>query len=349
MNETDPKQGRPQETGYQIGELIRLAGSPPAAHDASAARVKAAVRTHWHGELARASRRRRVRTAVAFAFATTLIGAVGTWVWRNFDTESPAPRMARIEAVVGPVWMRTGQSASTRSPVLTGLGDSVTVGTELATENRGRAAIRMISGHSVRLDLGTRVRFLSERALALDLGAVYVDSGGSPGRSAESLTIRTPLGVVREIGTQFEVRLEHAAVQVRVREGRVTLDGRHGDFEVSAGAALEVDEQGRASRRELSGFGADWAWIAEITPLMELEGHSLREFLDWVVRERGLKLRFASPDLADSAAEIDLSGSIQGMTLDQAMEAVLPTCRMMHRIERDVLFVERLATGSGSS
>ena len=142
-------------------------------------------------------------------------------------------------------------------------------------------------------------------------------------------------------------------MRVRVREGRVWLDRGKLDrgediLEVGAGTVLEVDEAGRASRREESSFGADWAWIEEVTPLMELEGRSLREFLDWVVRERGLRLRFASPDLADSALEITLNGSIEGMTLDQAMESVLPTCRMIHRIERDVLIIERLAAARGS-
>ena len=77
--------------------------------------------------------------------------------------------------------------------------------------------------------------------------------------------------------------------------------------------------------------------------MMELEGRSLREFLDWMVRERGLRLQFTSPDLAGAASEISLNGSIDGMTLDQALESVLPTCRMAHRINGDVLVVQPIS------
>ena len=44
----------------------------------------------------------------------------------------------------------------------------------------------------------------------LERGAVYVDSGVGPGRHPGSVGIHTPLGVVRDIGTQYEVRVDDA-------------------------------------------------------------------------------------------------------------------------------------------
>ena len=83
--------------------------------------------------------------------------------------------------------------------------------------------------------------------------------------------------------------------------------------------------------------------------MMELGGRSLQEFLDWMARERGLQLRFASPEVAASAPGIVLNGSIDGMTLDEALESVLPTCRMSHRIEGDALLIRHAGSPNGPS
>ena len=41
-------------------------------------------------------------------------------------------------------------------------------------------------------------------------------------------------------------------------------------------------------------------------------------------------------------ADIVLNGSIEGMSLDEALQSVLPTCRMRHRIEDGILRIEPL-------
>ena len=329
----------PREADGRTGKLVRLAGPRPSVSPERAARVKAAVRSSWEREVAR-GRRGRVWIAAALATATMVVLAVGVAMWRRANPLPMPPATARVETVAGSVWVRPISAHSTEPPVLVRPGDVLTVGSELATEGNDRVAIRIASGHSIRLDADSRLRILSERTLALDRGAVYVDSGSRDGRSAGSVRVHTSRGVVRDIGTQFEVRLGDTSLLVRVREGLVSIDGDRRGHEVSAGFEVEVDDEGRIRRRALRSFDAEWAWIGEITPMMEVEGRSLREFLDWVVRERGLRLRFARPGLSDSASRITLNGSIEGMSLDQALEAVLPTCRMVHRLERDVLLVE---------
>jgi hypothetical protein len=74
---------------------------------------------------------------------------------------------------------------------------------------------------------------------------------------------------------------------------------------------------------------------------MEIEGRPVGEFLDWIARERGLQLTFEDPALYVTAAETGLNGSIDGMSLDQALEAVLPTCGMTHHIQNGTLTVLR--------
>jgi ferric-dicitrate binding protein FerR (iron transport regulator) len=213
----------------------------------------------------------------------------------------------------------------------------------LDTEGGGRIAARLASGQSLRLNAGTIVHVLAERAFRLEHGAVYVDSNPTPTQTRSPLTIATPRGVVRDVGTQFEVHVDAAAVRIRVREGSVSLTGDGDALEVAAGQQLDVDEGGRVGRRQLAAFGNEWAWAAEIAPAMTIEGRSLRVFLDGMARERGLALRFVPDGLAAAAATTTLNGSIEGMTLDEALHSVLPTCRMRHRIEGGLLLIEPLA------
>jgi hypothetical protein len=74
--------------------------------------------------------------------------------------------------------------------------------------------------------------------------------------------------------------------------------------------------------------------------MMEIEGRSLRQFLEWVARERGWILRFDSLATSAEADSIILDGSIDGLTLDQALEAVLATSRLTHRVDQGVLEIE---------
>lgn len=244
-----------------------------------------------------------------------------------------------MEIVTGTAWSRPASGGARGSPAALRAGDTVAPGVTLETGEEGRVAVRMASGHSLRLDAGTFLRVLSERRVALDRGAAYVDSGHLAG--AEGMEVRTPLGAVREIGTQFEVRVQESSVRIRVRTGAVSLSGGEAVIEVGAGEEVEVDAAGRWNRRQVAAFGEQWAWVAEIAPVMDLEGRLLREFLDWVAHERGLRVRFSSPDLARAAEEITLSGSVRGMTLDQALDSVLATCGMSANTEEGVLAVVR--------
>jgi hypothetical protein len=102
---------------------------------------------------------------------------------------------------------------------------------------------------------------------------------------------------------------------------------------------LTLDASGRIVRTEEEGTGGGWTWAEAIAPMMEIEGRSLLEFLEWVVRERGVRLRFADADVTGRAPTIVLRGSIAGMTLQQATASVLATCGMIHRWDDGALVV----------
>jgi ferric-dicitrate binding protein FerR (iron transport regulator) len=201
-------------------------------------------------------------------------------------------------------------------------GEPVAAGMTLQTGPAARVALRLSGGGSLRMDVDTRLRLISATDVSLESGMVYLDSGRS-GAHAGAVSVHTPMGLVRETGTQFEVRVEKAILRVRVREGSVHLDGSAGSHEAGRGEELQV-EGPRFSRRPAPLQGATWDWVQGIAPEFDLEGRSLSGFLDWVSRETGRNIRYADDRTARAAAAHRLHGSVEGLTPEQALEAVLP-------------------------
>lgn len=323
----------------RIEDVLRATGRRPEAPRDVAERVKAALHGQWRTGVR--ARRRRRRIAVGIALTATIAGvALASRV-----LHSPSPLEARpvgtvatVEAVSETAWSRQDAARAGSASSLR-LGNGLASGAELATGSGGRLALRFASGHSVRLDEETQVRLVSPTTIALDRGTIYVDSKQPSGAASGPIRIETPAGEIRDVGTQFEARWIEDSLRIRVREGAVSLDDGHASIDVVAGMEIVRRADGAVSRRELSPFGDEWTWVEKIAPMLRLEGRSVRDFLDWVARERGLTLRFETAELAASAPGIRLAGSIEKMTLDQALDSVLPTCRMAYRIDHGALIV----------
>lgn len=323
----DPK--RPPDNGEDVATLVRIAGPRPAVPPERSERVRQAARASWQHVVEQRSRGRRARVVFALATAASVALLITAGILRFRGGAPATDPLIRVESLHGTVWVNARSLAA---------GEGVVSGSELTTGEAGLVAVRLASGHSVRLAGATVVRLVGPAALALDRGTVYVDSGEREGQ--ETLTLHTPVGDVEEIGTQFELQLDEESLRIRVREGSVLLHQEEQVHEVKLGTELVVDGQGKTTAREIPAHGPEWEWISGVTPMLDLEGRTARAFLDWVARERGLGLRFADDAVARAAAETVLGGTIEGLTLDEALAAVLPTCRMVHRIEDGDLVIE---------
>lgn len=335
---------RPDE---DIARLIQIAGRRPAVPVERIARVKATVLERWQEEVQRRRRRRGTWMAVAFAAAASLLLIVSL---RGLGPGPAVPTPVRIagtiDSIVGSAWVEVEPGAGdTAGTEAARLAQDLRSGVILVTGEDGRIGLRLSSGHAVRIDTGTRLRLIEPETVELEEGAIYVDSQRAE-RIAGRLGIRTPMGVVREIGTQYEVRLMpeglRVRVRVRVREGEVTLDDGTLTRSVPTAAELLVDANGAATSRPIPIHGPEWDWIARVTIVPGLDGMSARRFLDWVARERGLRLVFATDELERDAGRIVLGGALGGLSLDEALDAVLPTCGMAFRVQEDLLLIEGL-------
>jgi ferric-dicitrate binding protein FerR (iron transport regulator) len=239
---------------------------------------------------------------------------------------------------VGDVRERSGWLAGWRTMKN---GDVVVAGRTLETSADGRTAIALAGGMSLRIDRGTRIAFVDPSRLRLERGALYLDSGAGSSRTAQ-LLVETPAGSVRHVGTQYEVRLLDAGVQLRVREGRVEFrspDGlvQHG----RSGEQLVIFGDGRVERGATPGYGPSWAWISEAMPALDLEGLSLARFLAWAGRELGRDIELAAAVTEADLAAIVVHGSTAGLSPAEALQAVLATTRFQATLDGERIVVER--------
>ena len=332
-----PDEGASGEAG--IRDLIKGAGPRPVVPSEDLAKLRNVAKEKWL-EMARMERERsrfgRNTTLLALAASILLAVALGWWLMPEWaEWSRPAPDLvANVELVRGEVLVDgTGVA----------LGSGLAAGAVLETGREASgAALRLVVGHSVRLDRGTRVRLTSDSSFELERGAVYVDSFlAADGVGVE---ISTSYGLVKDIGTQFEVRIGGNAstdLTVRVREGDVLFE--RGDVTHAARAGEELTlrrDSDVVETAPIERHGGAWDWVERVTPPMDIEGAPIASYLEWVSRETGRELRYSEEALAKSAATETLSGSIEGFTPEQSL-SILAGSGFGYQVDTGLLLIKR--------
>lgn len=324
----------------QLAELLRIAGPRVEAPLDRSARVRQSVHQHWRAHTRRRARRRWIGVSLTLLSTAALVALVirGGLPWATTD---PVPAAAAIVATVermdGVVqaWPDGADPVDARTLAPdTGVhaDDWVTTGA------RGRVALRVTNGVSVRLDVGSRARLSSPMVIELSEGAVYVDTG----QEVTGLEVRTPLGTARDIGTQFEIRVRDSALRVRVRTGVVELWRDDRPISARPGTELMVTDDGIVSSA-VSPFGPAWDWVVGIAPALEIDGRTLAAFLEGMSREHGWTVHYADTALERDAADIILHGSVTGLTPHEALAVAVTTSGLDHQLQDGEVVVSRTA------
>ena len=304
----------------------------PAAVDAArAARVRHAVHAAWR-DSARGTR--RWRRAVAIAAAAVLVVATGlmlvNWLRERGTPQAAAPIASTLFVTSEVVVEHHGEKRAAR------VGEGLTPGTRVTTYG-GRAAIVLANGVELRLDSNTAITLDAERSMSLTHGALYLDSSHRTG-PPDAVAIVARGTVIRDIGTRYEVRLSDQELRVRVRDGRVEVSSAFGMREADRGGQLSITSSGILSGRA-STSGADWDWIVRAIPPPQLEGRPLPEFLAWAEREGGRPIRFADPAVERANAATIVYGAIERLTVEEALDVVLPSCGLARRTDGEVITI----------
>ena len=321
----------PDET---IERLLRLAGPRQPVDAECASRVRGPVREVWQ-----ASVRRRTRVRRWTIGGVCLVVAAGVLFGVAVARRVAAPPFSRVPAAPA-AWLvsATGSIRLTGGSLPTvAVGDAVPIGVELETGADVLATLALTTGGEVRLNQHTVVRFVEARELNIERGGVYLVSGDKD----SSVVVRTPAGVIRDVGTRFEVGLVDGIWRVRVREGLVRYERGDARQVAEAGTELRVNMDGSLVKRPAPTYGIDWAWIERAAPTFRVEGQTLAAFLDWAARESGHRIEFASDRIRSESTRIILHGSIEGLGVEEALEVILPTCGLTHRMESQRLIVSQ--------
>ena len=317
-------------------QLLRLAGAPPGPQAERSARVREVVHREW---LIGQRRRRVVRRRAVIALlgvAASLVMAV--WMNRPHSVAPPSIRTVAIGQRIQGQPVILHQSRHPAAPQALTASSSVYPGDLIQTDDRSRAALLAADGSSVRIDRATRLRFLAPAVIEIIEGRAYVaTSNGSHG-----FEVRTTMGAVRDLGTQFEVRLTESALRIRVRFGAVELGRGAGITRAEAGTEAMVTSTGIAVRR-LPAYGPEWTWTTDIAPSFAIEGRPLRAFLEHLAGEEGWVLQYADAAVAETAGRTILHGSVERLQAEQALGVALATSELQYRLRGGELLVSRAA------
>ena len=101
------------------------------------------------------------------------------------------------------------------------------------------------------------------------------------------------------------------------------------------GERLAISGSGVFSVRKISGYDDEWLWIQKTTPAINLDGRPVSRALDWVSRESGLTVVFASEAAELLATSTELRGLQSEMNLQptRALEIFMMTVDLDARID----------------
>ena len=323
------EEGGPDQDEIQL--LLRAAGPRRGIPPHLLGRIRSTAEDAWQDKVRthRVARRRRLG-AIAAVLGTVAMGLATVWWVLLGGLTSSSSDLATVVAA-----FHTDDSSAGELQA----GDVLAAGSVVETASGQRLVLHLAGGQVVRLDEHSRLGLASAVELSLEGGAVYADA--EPG-SFGGLLISTPFGVVRDVGTRFEVRLLSDSLRVQVREGEVRLETPEEDFSATAGTAL-VLRDGRVQESQVDPAAAVWSWLLEAPEPFDLEGRSLQDFLAWAARETGKEVRFADPNLERRANGITTHGTIAGLSPLEAMDLVLPSSGLVYRSEGSAFHIERPA------
>jgi ferric-dicitrate binding protein FerR (iron transport regulator) len=312
-------------------QLLRMAGVPPDPPAERTARVRAAVHREWSTR----PQRRMIRNGVAIGLLGVAASlTVAVWIRGRVETPSSGPGIAIAQRIQGrPFIMRPSKGAG---PLPLSMSTPIYPDDVIETNAESRVGLQLGDGSSIRIDHGSRVRFLTPVVLEVMAGAAYVATADR----LHGFEVRTTMGTLRDVGTQFEVRLTPSLLRLRVRTGTVEILRGTVIDTAAAGTEATVTTNGIALR-PVPAYGSEWAWTTDVAPAFAIEGRTLESYLEYLAAEQGWTLHYADPAVAEAATRNILHGSVEGLTAEDALRVVLATSGLEYRVRSGELSVSR--------
>jgi len=295
-----------------VARLMKLAGPRASIPAGVETRVHQRVEQEWLSSLPGNSSR---RWAVSLALAASIVLAV---IVTMRPTDAPSQTIGTIGRVVG-------------GPAVT-VGQAVHVGDTLQVDAGQGIGVTLPGVLSLRIDGNSSLRFDGPDEFTLLSGQVYADSGRQIYRR-RNITIHTPFGSVKDIGTQFAVDVDDDDIVVSVREGRVDIATDQQSHTAIAGEKISLKANEKVVVDQIPANDESWEWAEALAPGFDSNNRSLLDFLKWAARETGKELYFTSNEVRMAAMKAKLYGPVLDFTPQEATEAVLSTTTFVYQID----------------
>jgi ferric-dicitrate binding protein FerR (iron transport regulator) len=313
-NERDPELER-ERLLRRLFEQAEPRPQPPAADTEE---IRSAVLAEWEAVTGR--RVWRKRAAFAAAAGVALVAAL-VYFREGPVAVAPASLVASVERVQGAATTADGSRLT--------VGSGITARTQIETGD-AQLALALASGGSLRIGPRSRVMLASGDEAELLAGVLYFDSEGE--RRSE-FAVATQLGRVRDVGTQFLVRLDSDEIDVGVRAGRVDLARGGATDTAGVGERLVASQAASGVRRDsISTYGPEWEWTERVAPPFDIDGRTVSDFLAWFTAQTGRTVEFADAAAERAAREAVLSGSIDLPPM-QKLSAVLALTDLTYALD----------------
>lgn len=312
-----------------VGKLIRLTGGrePIAETQFNAAHTR--VTAHWQTVVAERRKKQHSSRLRLVAVAAGLVAAVSIAVSVVTNVPAPATAVASVDYVLGDVLI-DGQEVQP--------GDTIARESVIETGASARIAIELAGGQSLRLDTATRIGMRDLDRIELEQGAVYVATAavGDP----SPVYVETPFGVASDIGTRFQVRSDDQKLTVSVRDGIVAVDLKDSAaVSIAGGTQYLLSADGKAREQALDKNSPYWDWADSVRPPFDINEATLMDYLTWYAREQGDTLRFADDRSEQSARATLLSGSIEGLSIEDGLGVVRRIAPFSFKSDQQVMMV----------
>jgi ferric-dicitrate binding protein FerR (iron transport regulator) len=346
MTDDKDKTRKQADDDASFANLMKLAGERPEIPLSVESRVYHEVQQEWQAatvepnadkvyEKVHKSWRRNtlrgtlLRWMVPAGVAATAVIAMAMVFVSQVDEPTPLRVAATVSRVVG-----TGPISTEYSQ-----GAPVHAGVVISTGPNEGLSLLLARSESLRIDENTRIRVDAADQFTLLAGRIYADTGQFVYRNG-GLKIDTEFGVVTDVGTQFSVATTEQSLEVAVREGRVDVRNQADAYAARMGQRLTLVQGAGASVTDLDTHDDYWDWVVDLTPKFDMTNKSLLDFLKWAARETGRELQFVSNESRMFAMRTDVHGSADGLTPDQALEAVLATTTVRYQIKDDKIIID---------
>ena len=320
---------------HDIEKLLKSAGPLTEPDKNMMNDVKAATQLAWQ-EVVEARKRKkqhRIRTVFASCAAAILCVAIGIRFLSNNPLQhSQNTIVAEVIHTDGTIVINKNQVHELRD---------IAIGDLVATGSSGSLSIRLKDQTTIAFSSNTTLRLANSSTLNLEHGRIYIDS---PDINT-SVTVITPWGNIKDIGTQYEVNIKQDSLEVAMRSGKVAVDlGEkvlYALAENGYGDVIALNKNNEFTKRTLASSDAHWDWTRKSAQPLIVEGKTVGEVLNWTGLITGKSIEYATPAARDAAVTTVLSGGeLAPISAEKTLSTLLKTTHFVAHISSHSIELE---------